>query len=75
MLLKLECFSNSFFSLQIYGSNKCKLLFTYMFLSSLYALVMFNCHFNLVYIYNFEGDGMKIYVVLSDIGTKKLGFS
>ena len=32
--------SNSFFSLQIYGSNKCKLLFPYMFLSSLYALVM-----------------------------------
>ena len=42
---------NSFFSLQIYDSNKCKLLFTYMFLSSLYAFVMFNCHFNLVYIH------------------------
>ena len=45
------------------------------------ALVMFNCHFNLVYIYiyiyiyNFEGDGMKIYVVLSKIGTEKLGSS
>ena len=37
----------------------------------------FKCHFNLVYIYiyNFEGDGMKIYVVLSNIGTEKLGFS
>ena len=77
MLLKLECFCNSFFSLQIYGSNKCKLLFSNMFLSSLYALVMFNCHFNLVYIYIyiFEGNGMKIYVLLSDIGTEKLGFS
>ena len=51
MLLKLECFCNSFFSLQIYGSNKCELLFSNMFLSSLYALVMFNCHFNLVYIH------------------------
>ena len=50
-----------------------------MFLSSLYALVMFNCHLNLlyiyIYIYNFEGDGMKIYELLSNIGTEKLGFS
>ena len=44
------------FSLQIYGSNKCKLLFTYMLLSSLYALVMFNYHLNLLYIY--------IYIIL-----------
>ena len=47
----LVMWCNSFFSLQIYDSNKCKLLFTYTFLSSLYALVMFNCYFNLVYIH------------------------
>ena len=40
----------------------------------------FKCHFNHIYIYIyifffFEGDGMKIYVVLSDISTEKLGFS
>ena len=52
------------------------MLIVILVLSSLYALVMSTLSFySCIYTYNFEGDGMKIYVLLLDIGTEKLGFS